>query len=34
VDDPDAVVVIGLAPSAEHHRPEAERTDLYAGAAE
>ncbi len=28
VDDPDAVVVIWVAPVAEHHRAEAERADL------
>ena len=34
VDDPDAVVVVRVAPGAEHHRAEAERGDLDAGAAE
>ena len=34
VDDPDRVVVVGVAPGAEHHRPEAQRADLYAGASE
>ncbi len=29
-----AVVVVGVAPLAEHHRAEAERADLDAGAAE
>ncbi len=29
-----ARVVVGLTPGAEHHRAEAERTDMYAGAAE
>jgi hypothetical protein len=28
VDDPDAVVVILVAPVAEHHRPETKRGDL------
>jgi hypothetical protein len=31
VDDPDRVVVIRVAPAAEHHRAQAERTDLDAG---
>src|SRR6202044_1687961 len=30
VDDADAVVVVGIAPGAEHHRAEAERGDLCA----
>ena len=34
VDDADAVVVVGVAPGAEHHRAEAERRHLDAGAAE
>ena len=34
VDDPDALVVVGLAPGAEHHRPEAEGADVDAGARE
>jgi len=34
VDDPHRVVVVGVAPGAEHHRPEAERADLDSGAAE
>ena len=34
VDDRDALVVVRVAPGAEHHRPEAERGDLDAGAAE
>ena len=32
VDDPDRLVVVGVAPRAEHHRAEAERADLDAGA--
>ena len=28
VDDPDRVVVIGIAPGAEHHRAEAEELTL------
>jgi hypothetical protein len=31
VDDPDALVVVGVAPRAEHHRAQAERTDLDSG---
>ena len=31
VDDADAVVVVGVAPGPEHHRPEAEMADLDAG---
>jgi hypothetical protein len=34
VDDPDRLVVVALAPGAEHHRAEAERTDLDPGASE
>jgi AcrR family transcriptional regulator len=34
VDDPDGVVVIGVAERAEHHRPEAQRGDGDAGASE
>src|SRR3712207_8326642 len=34
VDDADALVVVLVAPGAEHHRPEAERADLDAGAPE
>src|SRR5262249_36744847 len=34
VDDAYALVVIGLAPGAEHHRAEAQRADSYTGAAE
>jgi len=34
VDDPDAVLVIGIAPRAEHHRAEAVRADLDPGTAE
>src|SRR6185295_20336639 len=34
VDDADAVVVVGVAPGAEHHRAEAELRDLDAGASE
>ena len=34
VDDADALVVVGVAPRAEHHRAEAERADADAGAAE
>src|SRR4051794_1951056 len=34
VDDPDRVVVVLVAPVAEHHRAEAEGGDLDAGAAE
>jgi hypothetical protein len=34
VDDADRVVVVGVAPSAEHHRAEAELRDLDAGASE
>ena len=28
VDDPDRLVVVGVAPGAEHHRAEAQRADL------
>ena len=34
VDDPDRVVVIGVAPGAEHHRPETQRADLDSGASQ
>ena len=34
MDDPDAVVMVGVAGSAEHHGPEAMDTHLDAGAAE
>ena len=34
VDDADRVVVVGVAPCAEHHRAEAELRDLDAGASE
>ena len=34
VDDVDRLVVVALAPGAEHHRAEAEGADLHAGAAE
>ena len=34
VDDPDALLTIGVSPRSEHHRPQAERTDLHPGAAE
>src|SRR4051794_23766958 len=34
VDDPDRVVVVRVAPGAEHHRAEAEGRDLDAGRAE
>jgi hypothetical protein len=34
VDDPDAVLVIGVAPRAEHHRAEAVGAHLDAGTAE
>ena len=34
VDDADRVVVVGVAPGAEHHRAEAELRDLDAGASE
>jgi hypothetical protein len=34
VDDPDRLVVVGVAPGAEHHRAEAQRADLHAGTAE
>jgi hypothetical protein len=34
VDDADRVVVVGVAPGAEHHRAEAELGDLDAGASE
>jgi hypothetical protein len=34
VDDADRVVVVGVAPGAEHHRAEAELRDLDAGAPE
>ena len=29
VDDPDRLLVVGVAPCAEHHRPEAQRADLH-----
>ena len=34
VDDRDRLVVVGVAPRAEHHRAEGQRADLDAGAAE
>jgi hypothetical protein len=34
VDDPDRVVVVGVAPGAEHHGAEAQGTDFDTGAAE
>ena len=34
VDDPDALLVFGVAPRAEHHRAEAVRADLDPGSAE
>jgi hypothetical protein len=34
VDDPDALVVVGVAPVAEHHRAEAELADRDTGASE
>jgi hypothetical protein len=34
VDDLDGLLVVGVAPGAEHHRAEAELTDRYAGASE
>ena len=34
VDDVDRLVVVGVAPGAEHHRAEAQRTDLQTGAAQ
>ena len=34
VDDPDRLVVVGVAPRAEHHRPEAHRSHLHSGPAE
>ena len=34
VHDPDALVVVGVAPRAEHHRPETERADPHAGSTE
>jgi hypothetical protein len=34
VDDPDALVVVGVAPGAEHHRAEAQLADRDAGASE
>jgi hypothetical protein len=34
MDDPDAVVVVGVAHGAEHHRPKALNADLDAGLAE
>jgi hypothetical protein len=34
MDDPDRVVVVGVAPGAEHHRAEAELRDLDAGASQ
>src|SRR5690349_12521129 len=32
VDDADGVVVVGIAPRAEHHRSQAERADLHSSA--
>jgi hypothetical protein len=34
MDDSNRIVVIGIAPGAEHHGAEAEGTDFDAGAAE
>jgi hypothetical protein len=34
VDDPDRLLVVGVAPGAEHHGAEGEGADLDAGAAE
>ncbi len=34
MDDLDAVVVVAVAPGAEHHRPEAVAADLDPGGAE
>ena len=34
VDDPDRLVVIGLAPGPEHHRSETQRADLDTGGGE
>jgi hypothetical protein len=34
VDDPDGLVVVGVAPGAEHHRAEAKLADRHAGASE
>ena len=34
MDDPDGLVVVGVAPGAEHHRAEAELADRYTGASE
>ena len=34
VDDPDRLLMVGIAPGAEHHRAQAERADLDAGGAE
>ena len=34
VDDPDAVVVVGVAAGAEHHGAEGQRADLHAGTPE
>ena len=34
VDDADGVIVIGVAPGAEHHRAQAQRAHHHAGAAE
>jgi len=32
MDDADACVMVGLTPRAEHHRAQAQRTDMHAGA--
>src|SRR4051794_16480221 len=34
MDDADGLVVVGIAPGAEHHRAETELADRYAGATE
>src|SRR2546422_7028943 len=34
VDDPDRLVVIGVAPGPEHHCPQAKWADLHSGASE